>query len=281
MIILSSSSVAKKLPVFLRDQDDILARQQDVTRHGTRFLIAQMHDCFFLFLCVANVGWHDTCLVFFGAVTNNLFHNHTSFHRSWTLWRRIVLWLRPPCGPTSSVSQLASFQDSQRCHFGTLKFCKSSSSRRLDRVRKQRSSRFSFSILAVTMPAIIILQTSICELSSRGCLVFGGTSSVVGSAAVWSANSSWAEFSESSVGKTVNGGNEALARIVFQSPVEMQNHMVHFPRWWCWRGRTFTWTVWPVVFLLFAQWWIDRCSVRSFLRLSRRDAIGTKFQDSL
>ena len=58
-----------------------------------------------------------------------------------------------------------------------------------------------------------------------------------------------------SVGKTVNGGNEALARIVFQSPVELQNHMNHFHSGWCWRGRTVTWTVWPVICRFFAQWW--------------------------
>ena len=96
----------KKIPVFFECQADILARQQDGTRHGTRFLIAQMHDCFFMFLCIANVGWHDACLIFWEPVSNNLFHNHTSLHRSWTLSRRVVLWLRPLCGPAASVSQI-------------------------------------------------------------------------------------------------------------------------------------------------------------------------------
>ena len=81
--------------------------QDSNTQHDTEhvFLIAQMQDCFFKCFCVLQM-LADMTLVcfFFGSVTNNLFHKHTSLHDSWTLWRRVVLWLRPPCGPAPSVS---------------------------------------------------------------------------------------------------------------------------------------------------------------------------------
>ena len=167
-------------------------------------------------------------------MTNNLFHNHTSSHRSWTLSRRVVFWLRPPCGPASSVSQLASFpRFTEMSLWDTqiLQVLIVSSTRPRQKTKVQQ--------FCVVFSRVLIFDCRCHDLtvhhtpdvylrafvSRMPCLK---RSSVVRFAVVWSSNSTWAEFSEQVSIRQLTAATKALARIVFQSPVEMHNHMVHF-----------------------------------------------------